>query len=116
MDDDYAYLTTTGRVTGRPHQIEIWYERSGTTLWLLAGGGHDSDWVANLGQDPSCAVRLGRTGAEHRAMARFPDDDGDEARAARDAVFAKYQPRNDGDLSTWREQALVVAVDLLPDR
>ncbi|MEO3777495.1 hypothetical protein ABGB16_11740 [Micromonospora sp. B11E3] len=23
--DDFAYLTTTGRRSGRPHTIEIWY-------------------------------------------------------------------------------------------
>ena len=25
MADDYCYLTTTGRRSGRPHRIEIWY-------------------------------------------------------------------------------------------
>ena len=24
-DEDFCYLTTTGRVTGRPHEIEIWF-------------------------------------------------------------------------------------------
>jgi hypothetical protein len=27
-------------------------------------------------------------------------------------VFEKYQPRNDGELVTWRERALPVAIDL----
>jgi hypothetical protein len=33
MDDDasqaFCYLTTTGRVSGRPHTIEIWFARRG---------------------------------------------------------------------------------------
>jgi hypothetical protein len=37
--------------------------------------------------------------------------DGPEARRARDVVFAKYQPRNAGDLAGWREAALPVALD-----
>jgi hypothetical protein len=24
-DEEFCYLTTTGRVTGRPHEIEIWF-------------------------------------------------------------------------------------------
>jgi hypothetical protein len=35
-----------------------------------------------------------------------------EDRHARTVVFEKYQPRNDGELVTWRERALPVAVDL----
>jgi hypothetical protein len=31
-DDDYCYLTTTGRRTARPHRIEIWYATEGDTL------------------------------------------------------------------------------------
>ncbi len=113
VDDDFAYLTTTGRVSGRPHRIEIWYERHGDTLWMLAGDGHGSDWVRNLDRDRRCRVALGADGLERSATGRFPG--GDEARAARDAVFAKYRQRGHGDLSSWREAALVVAIDLSPD-
>ena len=109
-DDDHAYLTTTGRRTGDPHEIEIWYERAGEVLWLLAGGRRSSDWVRNLEADPRCTVRIGPEGPTRTATARFPT--GEEERAARDALFAKYQPRGHGDLSSWRERALVVAVDL----
>lgn len=109
MYDDYAYLTTTGRVTGRSHEIEIWYERSDHTIWLMAGAGHRSDWVRNLTADPTCEIRLGYDGEPWPARARFPV--GDEARAIRDALYTKYQPRNAGDLAGWREDALPVALD-----
>jgi hypothetical protein len=45
---DYLYLTTNGRVSGAPHRIEIWFALSGTTAYLLSGGGDRSDWVRNL--------------------------------------------------------------------
>ena len=112
-DDDHAYLTTAGRRSGAPHEIEIWYERSGGVLWLLAGGGRTSDWVRNLAADPRCTVRIGPDGPALAATGRFPT--GAEERAARDAVFAKYQPRGHGDLSAWRERSLVVAIDLPGD-
>lgn len=37
-EDDYCYLTTTGRRSGCPHRIEVWYAAEGPTLYLLAGG------------------------------------------------------------------------------
>ena len=36
---DYCYLTTIGRVSGRPHEIEIWFGVKASSLYLLAGGG-----------------------------------------------------------------------------
>ena len=107
--DDYCYLTTTGRRSGRPHRIEIWYAVAGQTLYLLAGGGHSSDWVRNLEAGPAVTLELGDAVLATRARIV---DDADEAERARTLLFEKYQPRNDGDLTTWRQRALPIALDL----
>jgi hypothetical protein len=31
-DEDYCYLTTIGRVSGEPREIEIWFGLDGRTL------------------------------------------------------------------------------------
>jgi transposase len=54
-----CYLTTTGRSSGRPHTIEIWFALHGTTVYLLSGGGENPDWVKNLQRDPAVQVRIG---------------------------------------------------------
>src|SRR5262249_3703230 len=106
---EFCYLTTRGRVSGAPHEIEIWFARAGNTLFLLSGGRDRSDWVRNLLADPDVTVRLGpRT---FSARARVVSDPAEE-RTARDPGFAKYQRPGSGDLSHWREHALPVAVDL----
>ena len=107
--DDYCYLTTTGRRSGRPHRIEIWYAAHEDTLYLLSGGGPSSDWVRNLSADPNVLVEL--DGDVRPARARVVEA-GDEAERARSLVFAKYAPRNEGDLTHWRNRALPVAVDI----
>ena len=114
--DDYCYLTTTGRRTGRPHRIEIWHVAEGDTLYLLAGAGRGSDWVRNLEAEPAVTVEIG---ADVRiGQARILDgdrggqDQEDEERHARSVVFEKYASRNAGDLTGWRESALPVAIDL----
>ena len=116
--DDYCYLTTTGRRTGRPHRIEIWYARAPSdvagdaTLYLLAGGGRSSDWVRNLLADGHVRVEL--DGETRRARARVVED-ADEAARARSLVFSKYQPRYEDDLADWRERSLPVALSLPPE-
>ena len=108
-DDDYCYLTTRGRVTGNDHEIEIWYDRHEDTLYLLAGAGDRSDWVRNVQVEPAVRVRIGDV--TYDATARVVIDPDEDVRA-RTLVFDKYQPRNDGELVTWRARALPVAVDL----
>jgi deazaflavin-dependent oxidoreductase (nitroreductase family) len=108
-DQTYAYLTTTGRRTGRPHRIEIWFGLDGRVLYLLSGGGDRSDWVRNLRADPSVVIEVG--GVERPARARIVDDPGEEARARR-LLAAKYQGWREGaPLSTWARTALVVAIE-----
>lgn len=109
-DDDFCYLTTRGRVTGRAHEIEIWFALDSTTMFVLAGGGDRSDWVRNLQADPAVTVRLRDT--THDATARVVEAGTDEDAHARHLVFEKYQPRYSGSLDSWRESALPVALDL----
>ena len=113
MSDDYCYLTTRGRVTGNDHEIEIWYVREVVDgrdrVFMLAGAGDASDWVRNLQTDPAVRVRI--DDMTHAGHARVVTDT-DEDRHARTVVFEKYQPRNAGELTTWRERALPVAIDL----
>jgi deazaflavin-dependent oxidoreductase (nitroreductase family) len=109
-DDDFCYLTTHGRVTGRPHEIEIWFALDHATIFVLSGGGDRSDWVRNLITRSAVTVRLrSRT---YDATARVADAGSDEEALARRLVFDKYQPRYDGDLTEWRERALPVVVEV----
>ncbi len=108
--EDFCYLTTTGRVTGRAHEIEIWFGigPDDRTLYLLAGGGDRADWVKNLCRDPEVTVRL--AGERFGGRARVVEDP-EEDELARRLLVEKYE-RSPGRLSNWRRTALPVAVDL----
>lgn len=111
-NEPFCYLTTAGRVTGRPHEIEIWFGLHGDTLFLLSGGGSNgkrSDWVLNLSKTPEVSVRV--RGAAYRARARIVEG-GDEDALARRLLFAKYNPSYNGDLTEWRDTALPIALDV----
>ena len=108
-DEDFCYLTTTGRVSGQPRTIEIWFTIKQRTLYMLAGSGKKAQWVKNLLRTPNVTVRIGTHHFPGRA--RLVEDE-NEDRLARQLVVDKYQPRDSDDLSNWGRTALPVAVDL----
>ena len=102
--EDFCYLTTTGRVTGRPHTIEIWFALNGRTLYMLSGGGASADWVKNSSRNPAVTVRI--AGSYFSGYA--PREDA----LARELVVGKYQPGYADDLTEWGRTSLLIAVDL----
>jgi deazaflavin-dependent oxidoreductase (nitroreductase family) len=111
-DEDFAYVTTAGRRTGRPHTIEIWFGVDGGCVYLLSGGGGRSDWVRNLLADPRVSLRI--RDRQWHAEARVVEDPEEEARARR-LLASKYQGWQEGrPLSRWAGSALPVALDLSP--
>src|SRR5437588_252244 len=57
-DEDFCYVTTKGRVSGRTHTIEIWYVLNGRSLYMLSGGLDRSDWVKNIRRFPAVSVKI----------------------------------------------------------
>ncbi len=110
-DEDFAYLTTTGRVSGRAHTIEIWFALENGVLYMLSGGSDRADWVKNIRKDPSVRIRVGtRTvAAKARILRAGTTEDG----RARELLDGKYQGWREGKrLSSWARGALAVAIDL----
>ena len=108
--EDYCYLTTTGRKSGLPREIEIWFGINGNSLYLLSGGGDESHWVKNLRANPNVTVRI----AEHtfNGIARIVSEEKEET-TARHMLAGKYQGWKEGkSLSDWGRTALVVGIEL----
>lgn len=107
--EEYCYLTTTGRVSGRPHEIEIWFGTMDGTIYMLSGS-ESSDWVKNLRQTPSVMVRLATY--TFAGTARIVQDPEEETRA-RYLIAEKYQEWEQGKtLSQWARSALPVAIKI----
>jgi deazaflavin-dependent oxidoreductase (nitroreductase family) len=63
----FLYLTTTGRITGTPREIEIWFVESEGKFYVLAEHLHDTQWVKNIKRDSGVSVRLGNRTFKARA-------------------------------------------------
>lgn len=73
----YLYLTTTGRKTGLPREIEIWFVAHRGRFYILAEHFHRTQWVKNILANPQVRVRL--AGREFTARARVLDEQQDAA-------------------------------------
>lgn len=110
-DKDFAYLTTTGRRTGKEHTIEIWFALRDSRIYVLSGGGDRADWVKNLRKSPRVRLRIGTQTAT--ATARVVRAGTKEDELARRLLDGKYQGWREGKrLSGWARTALPVAIDL----
>ena len=107
---DFAYLTTIGRKTGRPHRIEIWFALHEGRIYMLSGGGDRADWVKNIRKNGRVRVQVGSRTVEARArIARG----GAEDQRARELLDRKYMTWKPGKkLSSWARGALPIAIDL----
>ncbi len=108
--EEFCYLTTTGRVTGKPHEIEIWFGIQNNRVYLMSGGGTKSDWVKNLLKNPNVTVRIAKQ--TFTGTARLVKDEQEEM-IARNLLADKYKEREaEGSLSEWARTALPVAIDV----
>jgi deazaflavin-dependent oxidoreductase (nitroreductase family) len=58
-DKQVLYLTTIGRRTGLPREIEIWFVVWCERLYLFAETREAAGWVRNIRRNPKVTVRIG---------------------------------------------------------
>ncbi len=76
----FLYLTTTGRVSGEPREIEIWFTERGGKFYVIAEHRERANWVRNIQASPQVKVRVGDR--HFVAAARIVDDDREPELAA----------------------------------
>ena len=108
--EDFCYLTTIGRRTGKSHTIEIWFALHEQTLYMLSGGRDKSDWVKNTLHTPTVQMKINSTILSGTARLVTGTE---EDTLARKIVFEKYSPRSSDDLVDWSRTSLPIAVDIM---
>jgi deazaflavin-dependent oxidoreductase (nitroreductase family) len=98
-DAEFCYLTTTGRRTGQPHTIEIWFAVHDGRVYMLAGGRETSDWVRNVMADGRVTVRVDE--AVRIGRARVLEPATPEDALARQLLVEKYEPIEGSSLANW---------------
>jgi deazaflavin-dependent oxidoreductase (nitroreductase family) len=61
-------ITVTGRKSGRPISIPVWFVSEGDKLYLLPVQGSDTQWYKNVLKNPSLRIDAGGAEAEFNAV------------------------------------------------
>lgn len=94
---EFFYLTTVGRKSGKPHQIEIWYVERDGCYYMIHENDDRADWVQNLLRNPTVTYSVGsRTAEQLPATARpiYPEREPELAQAVKALMDAKYEWSN----------------------
>lgn len=87
--EKYLYLTTRGRKTGRPREIEIWFTHYQGCFYVIAEYA-TSNWVKNLESDPVVEVRVGLQTFPAQARILQANSDPKLVKAVQDLSNKKY--------------------------
>lgn len=102
-------ITTTGRKTGRPQRLEIWFHNLDGALYITGLPGKRS-WYANLLVQPAFTFHLkGRMQADLPAHARAITAQ-DERRRVLTAILARLD--REAELADWLARSPLVEVTL----
>ncbi len=89
-ETEFLYLTTIGRRSGQPREIEIWFTQRDGHYYVIAEHLREAHWVQNVLADPRVRARVGDE--EFAARARVIDAGGEPGAhtAAQELSEKKY--------------------------
>lgn len=93
-EPQFLYLTTIGRKSGKPHQIEIWFVQHDECYYMVTEDPANSDTVKNIRHNPTVMLSIGSRDADGiEGRGRLVDAAADPERAAAVSALmdAKYE-------------------------
>jgi deazaflavin-dependent oxidoreductase (nitroreductase family) len=87
---EFLYLTTIGRRSGRPREIEIWFTERDGRYYVIAEHGLRAHWVQNLLAEPRVRARIGDRAFDATAGPLEPARDRETYTAVRARSDDKY--------------------------
>jgi deazaflavin-dependent oxidoreductase (nitroreductase family) len=113
--EENGYLVTTGRKTGLPREIEIWYASDGSRIYMISD--HlNKDWIKNIRVNPGVRFRI--ADRWYQGTARLLEPGTEEDLAARRLASLKYHGKPLEALTEadkypdWNRNGPVVGIDV----
>ena len=89
-EPEFLYLTTTGRRSGRPREIEIWFTQVDGRYYVIAEQGKRAHWLRNIQAEPLVRVRVGEAIVAAAARVVDPTAEPELLAAVQGRSCAKY--------------------------
>jgi deazaflavin-dependent oxidoreductase (nitroreductase family) len=103
--EKFAYLTTIGRKTRKPHTVELWFAYAGGKIFLSHEGKY-TDWMRNIINDRRVHLRIGKLDLE--ADARILGA-GELQDLGKISLYEKYYgPASKTTIDDWFELSTII--------
>ena len=107
------HVTTRGRVTTRPHVVELWFAVINDKVYL-SHEGHETDWMKNIRKNSDVSFEIG--GATFTGRARVLENES-EAWEGKVALYEKYYGRASKEtIEDWFSLSKLLLIDTLPTK
>lgn len=104
-DEKYLYLTTTGRITGNLHTVELWFAIVGATIYLSHEGKY-TDWMKNVLKNNRVVIEI--QGKKWNGSAQIFRS-GEAFDLGKHALYLKYYgPAEKAVIDDWFSASVVV--------
>lgn len=111
-NEKYLYLTTTGRRTGRPHTVELWFAVDRGTLYLSHEGTY-TDWMKNILRNPRVAFTI--RDFKGSGLARLVGQ-GDAFERGKSVLYRKYYgDAGQAVIDDWFSESTVIEITVAAD-
>jgi deazaflavin-dependent oxidoreductase (nitroreductase family) len=89
-DPEFLYLTTTGRRSGQPREIEIWFTARAGRYYVISEHREEAAWVRNLAVEPRVQVRVGQATFPARGRVVYESSEPELSAAVQELSERKY--------------------------
>ncbi len=110
--DTLIDITTTGRRTGLPRRVQMWFHQQDGRI-LLTGRPVAHDWYANLTADPRFTWHFKESLARDIPAVAMSITDERERRAIFETMKRREERLSQGDVDEWTRRSPLVEVELL---
>jgi len=111
-NEKLIHVTTRGRVTGRPHKVELWFAASHGKVYL-SHEGEDTDWMRNIRRNSEVSFEIG--GTTFTGRARILMSESENAWEGKIALYEKYYGKASKEtVEDWFSLSKLILIDPLP--
>lgn len=103
-------ITTTGRTSGEPRRIEVWFHNVDGAVFITGTPG-TRDWYANLSADPSFVFHLKETTTADLTARATPVTEAAERRPILEVITKRIDASD--PLDEWVERSPLVRVEFV---
>jgi deazaflavin-dependent oxidoreductase (nitroreductase family) len=108
--EKFAYLTTVGRKTGKPHIVELWFSFADGKIFLSHEGDY-TDWMRNITHEARVQLRIGSLSLEADATIV---SESSARELGKTSLYEKYYgPAPKATIDDWFELSTIIQLDPL---